>query len=444
MRALWTSVRKVGRVTVHEFTAVLKRRSAQVVIFVLPFISLLGVLLLNLAARPQLPDDIDLARLSEGIGPEGFNPADMLSDFVFEDSGPARPIGVVDLSGRITTFPPFFDDVALVAYPSQADAYRAFRLREIRGYYVIPESFPDLADGEAITLYTGRLGLATAYQLSLYELLLVNFVDDDAIQTRLLSPTAGLELINLNQPDRSGTAAANYLSDVAVVFFVSMLFYLTVMGAAGYLLQSLSEEKHNRILEILLSSLRPGELLVGKLLGLGAIGLVQIATWSLLSFFLFTSQPILQNVPLPDLSLLTWVLIVAHFLVGYLVYGSIYAGLGALVPSPKESSQYTFLVALPVFVPLMLLGALTGAPNSRVAVVLSLFPLTAPLTMPMRLVVTAVPPLQWLLSLGVSLGTAVVLLWITARLFRSRTLLSGQSPFAKLRQRLSKAIPKAN
>jgi ABC-type Na+ efflux pump permease subunit len=269
MRALWTSVRKVGQVSVHEFTAVLKRRSAQVVIFVLPLISLMGVLLLNLAARPQLPNDMDLARLSEGIGPEGFNPADMLSDFVFEDSGPTRPIGVVDLSGRITNYPPFFDDVALVAYPSQGAAYRAFRLHEIRGYYVIPEGFPHLTEGEAITLYTGRLGLATTYQQSLYELLLVNFIDNEALQRRLLSPTAALELVDLNQPDRAGPSATRYLSDVAIVFFVSVLFYLTVMGAAGYLLQSLSEEKHNRILEILLSSLRPGELLLGKLLGLG-------------------------------------------------------------------------------------------------------------------------------------------------------------------------------
>ncbi len=434
MDFIWSSMRKVGLVCWHEFTAVLKRRSAQIVIFVLPMLSLLGLGLLNLAARPQLPDDVDLSFWSEGIGPDGFNPADLVSDFIFEESGPTRPIGLVDLSGQIQTYPDFVGNDALVAYPSQSDAYRAFRLQEIRGYYVIPASYPELTNGERITLYTGRPGLATSFQYSLYELLLVNLITEETTQTRLLSPTAALEMVDLNRPDRSGSSAANYLNDVALAFFVSMLFYLTVMGAAGYLLQSLSEEKHNRILEILLSSLRPGELLLGKMLGLGAIGLVQIAIWSLLSFFIFGSQIVAGNISLPSLSVLTWGLIVGHFLVGYIVYGSIYASLGAIVPSPKESSQYTFLVALPVFVPIMLLGAISGAPNSRVAVVLSLFPLTAPLTMPMRLVVTAVPPLQWLLSLGLSLATAVITLWITSRLFHSRTLLSGQSLIARLRQ----------
>jgi ABC-2 type transport system permease protein len=427
MNALWLTLRKIGQVCRHEFTAVLKRRSAQAVIFALPLVSLLGILLLNLLARPQLPDDVDLAFLSEGLALDGINPADLVSDFVFEASGPVRPVGVVDLSGQLQTYPPFPEDAALVAYDEQSAAYHAFRQRAIHGYYVIPASFPDLADGEAITLYAGRIGLSSTYQQSLYQLLLVNFIADADTRQRLLAPTASLSLVDLTQPDRTRTSAAHYMSDVTLVFAVSLLFYLTVMGAAGYLLQGLSEEKNNRILEILLSSLRPIELLLGKLLGLGAIGLVQIAIWSLVSLTLFASQLDFAFLGLPDLTPLTGVLIVAYFLVGYLVYGSIYAGVGAVVPSPKESSQYTLLVALPVFIPLMLLGAITGAPNSRVALVLSLFPLTAPLAMPMRLVVTAVPTLQWLLSLGLSLATAVVALWIATRLFRSQTLLSGQS-----------------
>jgi ABC-2 type transport system permease protein len=425
MRSIWSTVQKIGRVTAHEFTAVLKRRSAQVIIFVLPLVTLLGMALLNLAARPQLPDEVNMTQFSEGLARSGLNAGELLSDFVQDERDVTRPVGVVDLSGQIETYPIFRAGASLVPIGSQAEAYRAFRQDEIQGYFVIPATFPQLAAGESITLYSGRWGLVSAHQQSLYELILVNFVTSEATRTRLLSPTPALTMIDLTRPQTAGRSPTHYASDLALVFFISILFYLTVMGAAGYLLQSLSGEKHNRVLEILLSSLRPGELLLGKLLGLGAIGLVQIAAWSLLWFLLFERQDIFSHVPLPQLPALTWGLIVAHFLAGYLVYGAIYASVGAIIPSPKESSQYTFLVALPVFVPLMLLGAITGAPNSQVALILSLIPLTSPLTMPMRLVVTAVPPTQWLLSLGLSLATAAIALWITTRLFRSRTLLAN-------------------
>ncbi|MFO7538385.1 MAG: ABC transporter permease [Chloroflexota bacterium] len=418
-------IKKIGRVCRHEFRTVLNRRSAQVIIFILPLVTLLGMALVNLAARPQLPDDLDINNLGGPLTEGGFDPGTLLSDFVREERDTTLPVGVVDLSNQIETYPSFVPEATLVPFASQSDAYRAFRQGDIRGYYVIPATFPHLDARETITLHTGRWEPVAAHQQSLYELLLVNFVAEAEMRIRLLAPTASLEMIDLNRPHAAEFTAAHYLSNLTLVFFISILFYLTVMGAAGYLLQNLSEEKHNRILEILLSSLRPGELLVGKLLGLGAIGLVQIATWSLLWYLLFGSQDIFSHIPLPQLSPLTWGLIVAHFLVGYLVYGAIYASVGTIIPTPKESSQYTFLIALPVFVPLMLLGAITGAPNSKVALVLSLFPLTAPLTMPMRLVVTAVPPLQWLLSLSLSLATAVVALWIATRLFRSHTLLAN-------------------
>ena len=444
MRSLRITARKIRQVSWHEFTAVLKRRSAQIVIFGLPLIMILGAALIDLAGRayttplplPSSGDNgdvdtgTDIPQLGEGLTRGGFNPSDLLSDFILEERDTTIPIGVVDLSGHLQEYPEFFSDARLIPLATQQAAYTAFRAGEIRGYYLIPASFPELDVGEMITIYTSRWEMVTSHQRSLYELILLNFIDDEAVRTRLLFPTAQLELVDLTRPDATEDMTARYLSDATLVFFISMLFYLTVMGAAGYLLQGLAEEKHSRVLEILLSSLRPGELLLGKLLGLGAIGLVQIGIWSLLWFLLFNRRAFVDQVPLPDLPLLTWGLIVAHFLIGYLVYGSMYASLGAIVRSPKESSQYTFLVALPVLIPLMLLGAITGAPNSQVAIWLSLIPLTSPLTMPMRLVVTAVPTWQWLLSLGISLGTAVLTLWLATRLFRNRILLSEKGVWA--------------
>ncbi len=209
---------------------------------------------------------------------------------------------------------------------------------------------------------------------------------------------------------------------------IAILFYLTVIGAAGYLLQSLGKEKEGRVMEILLSSLRPLELLTGKVLGLGGIGLLQMAVWSLLAFTIFQrGDSLFNNITLPTLTAGAWILTILHFIVGYLVYASLFAGLGAIVPNVKEGSQYTFLLMLPTFLPMWFNSIMISAPNGLFATTLSLVPLTAPLAMPMRLAITAVPPWQWLVSLSVSLAAAVLLLWAATKFFRSQTLLTGQS-----------------
>jgi ABC-2 type transport system permease protein len=206
-----------------------------------------------------------------------------------------------------------------------------------------------------------------------------------------------------------------------------------VIGAAGYLLQSLGKEKENRVMEVLLSSIRPFQLLAGKVLGLGAIGLLQMIVWTVLALFVFreNGSP-MSNITLPTLSVGTWILIVLHFVVGYLVYASLFAGLGAMASSVKESSQYTFLLMLPTFLPMWFNSIMITAPNGSFATILSLFPLTAPISMPVRLAVTAVPMWQWLASLAGCVVTAVFLLWGATKFFRSKTLLSGQSPSLRL------------
>jgi ABC-2 type transport system permease protein len=209
---------------------------------------------------------------------------------------------------------------------------------------------------------------------------------------------------------------------------MAVLFYMTVIGSAGYLLQSLGKEKQNRVLEILLSSTRPLELLVGKMIGLGAIGLVQLIIWSLIvTLLLGRENSFLGNIQLPELELSMWFSAVSFFLVGYLVYGSLFAGLGAVSPGVKESSQYTFFLMLPTFIPLWLNSILLTAPNQTPMIILSLFPLTSPIAMPMRMAATAVP--FWQVALGLALGvvTAVGMLYIATRFFRSQTLLSGQA-----------------
>jgi ABC-2 type transport system permease protein len=163
------------------------------------------------------------------------------------------------------------------------------------------------------------------------------------------------------------------------------------------------------------------------MVGLGAVGLLQLLIWSIIVIVLMGSEnSVLSSIQLPELDPATWFSAIAFFLVGYLVYGSLFAGLGAISPGVKESSQYTFFIMLPTFVPLWLNTILLTAPNQTPAVLMSLFPLTAPIAMPMRLAATAVPGWQIGLALVIGLATSVGFLYFATRFFRSQTLLSGQ------------------
>jgi ABC-2 type transport system permease protein len=237
---------------------------------------------------------------------------------------------------------------------------------------------------------------------------------------------ADIQEINLSTAEEEQTSfGQGYVMGIAV----AILFYMTAISASGYLLQSLGKEKENRVMEILLSSVRPVELLLGKMLGLGAIGLLQLVIWSVITITIFRGDEnsFFSNLPLPTLKPAVWLIIVAHFMAGYLVYAGLFAGLGAIAPNPKESGQITFFLMIPVILPMWLNTILLSAPNGTMATAMSLIPLTSPVAMPMRLAATTVPTWHWLFSLAAALLTAVVTLLLAARIFRSQVLLSGQS-----------------
>ena len=133
----------------------------------------------------------------------------------------------------------------------------------------------------------------------------------------------------------------------------------------------------------------------------------------------------LENASVVSPTLLLWGII--FFLLGYAVYASLMAGLGALVPNVREASQVTTVIVLPMVAPLMMISVLIDKPNGGLATGLSLFPLTAPTTMMLRLAAGDVPLWQTLLSAALLAVTAFLIVRAVARMFRAQNLLSGQS-----------------
>lgn len=397
---------KISLVARHEFLSTLKRRSALFVIFGLPILSMLVLTGINALSGSQGDEE---------------GGANAFTNFVMGEEE-SRPLGLVDETGQIATFTPPTDTMFL-PFASVAEAEAAFDDETIRGYYRIPADY--LESGE-IYFYALDLGIETPDDFFLFQVLTANFIEDPTLAAQVLLPMKNYQEINLAAGVE--TEATDVAGGLAMGMGIAILFYLTAMGASGYLLQSLGKEKQNRVMEILLSSARPFELLVGKIIGLGGIGIIQIVVWSAIALTVFRGESsFLTNISLPTLAPGTWVVIVLHFIVGYLVYSSLFAGLGAITPGTKESSQYTFFIMLPTFLPMWFNSVLISAPNGTMAMTLSFIPLTAPITVPMRLAITAVPVWQWVLSLSLSLATAVLLIWLATKLFHSRTLLSGKT-----------------
>jgi len=176
-----------------------------------------------------------------------------------------------------------------------------------------------------------------------------------------------------------------------------------------------------------LSSASSQQLIAGKIIGAGILGLITLAAWIVVIWGVVTFGGVSLNIPpgfsLPS-NLLLWVILYA--ILGYAMYGSQMAGLGALVPDIKEARGLTFIILMPLILVYMFLVGIVARPDGLIAVILSLFPLTAPVAMITRMSVTDVPTWQALLSAVLMVVAVVIIIRLMARLFRAQILLSGQ------------------
>jgi ABC-2 type transport system permease protein len=348
---------------------------------------------------------------------------------ILEQPVDERPQGYIDQAGLIREYPYDFSTSSLINYADEKEARQALEAGTISAFYVLA---PDFIDTGELKVYTQEFNLISSQgqaddlrRLIDFNLLKGNMKLEKAIE----DPLSGMAKKNL-----STTALPSRDRDNGMTFFlpyaVMMLFYIAIMGSSGLLLNSVTKEKENRILEVLMVSFDAQQLLLGKIIGLGIVGLFQVVIWAVSALTLLRLSG--ESFKLPqefqlDPSILGWGIV--FFILGYLVYATLMAGVGALVPNLREASQATTIVVLPMMIPLFLISALIEAPNSLLSTILSIFPFTAPTTMMLRLAATPYVPLwQILLSIALLIITAYLTIRSVAGFFRAQTLLSGQ-PF---------------
>ncbi len=391
----------------NEFTTVVGRRSFWLTLALVPTVSFLILVMVSY-----------FQKTSGGAG-KMPNP---LTQLIAPTSGPALE-GYVDLSGLILALPPNLMD-RLQKFNHQAEAENALQQGKIKAFYVVGKDY--LQKGTLTYVRPDFNPLAGMSQADvIQQALAYNLLDGNLALAERIDLPMNLEVVYLSsQPARDpGNLLTFFLP-----YIVTLLFYFVILELASLMLGSVTSEKQNRMLEILMTSVTPIQLLTGKFIALGLVGLLQTVVWSAAGYAMlqYSGQTfkLATSFQLPP-SILAWG--VVFFLLGYAIYASLMAGIGALVPNLRESSQATTILMIPMIIPLMLISAIISKPNGLLSVILSLFPLTGPVTMMTRLAAGSVPIWQLILSVLLFIATAWIIIRTAAGLFRAQNLLSGQN-----------------
>jgi len=218
--------------------------------------------------------------------------------------------------------------------------------------------------------------------------------------------------------------------NLIIPFVFSILLALSIIFSSTYLLQGLGEEKENRLIEILLSSVSARQLLTGKLLGIGAAGLVQVAIWVISAPFLLNlaSSSIGGFISTIQLPANFVALAVVYFILGYLLFAVLSAAIGAISSGSREGQQLIGVFTIPLLIPLWFTSLLMFLPDNPVWAFFTIFPLSAPVEVIMRLGVSDIPVWQLVASIAVLVLSIIGILLLTIRIFRTYLLMYGKRP----------------
>ena len=223
---------------------------------------------------------------------------------------------------------------------------------------------------------------------------------------------------------------------VTLTTVLAMLIYLVFIFYGSFVIRGVIEDKNSHVIEVLLSSVRPHQIMAGKILGIGLSGLIQIGVWALCALLVSTYglavtrsiSPAAQAISMPSLSVWVILSLVLFFLIGYFMYSAVYAALGSLGNTDADIQNLQWPAMSPILVSMFLMFAILKNPDGNTAVVLSLIPIFSPILMFVRISAHAAPLGQVLVCIALCLLTITGLVWIAGRIFRVGVLMYGKRP----------------
>ncbi|HEX9972523.1 MAG TPA: ABC transporter permease [bacterium] len=215
-----------------------------------------------------------------------------------------------------------------------------------------------------------------------------------------------------------------------------MFLYMALIMYGAFVMRSVYEEKLARVVEVVISSCKPFQLMAGKVLGVGAVGLTQYLIWALVAGLLTVySGAIMQmfsasanGFSIPTIPISVLIYFVVFFILGYLLFATLYAALGAIVNSDQDAQQLQYPVIMIIVVAFFLAFSIIKNPDSNMSKIVSLIPFFSPITMFTRIAVQMPPFLEILLSIVLLIVTTLCLIWLAGKIFRVGILMYGKRP----------------
>ena len=302
--------------------------------------------------------------------------------------------------------------------------------KSLSGYLIIEPQI--LSTGKA-QLYAANVGDFTTLgriEDSLDRIVVELRLNEEGLDAeRIGQLTRGVDLKTL-KVSRAGQEESGFGRMFQTTFLFVFFLYMTILLYGVTVMRGVIEEKSSRIVEILLSSLKPAQLMAGKILGIGCVGLTQYAIWIAFGLLLTTLGAATLGLgdvvtAIPPVTFLYFIL---FYLLGYFLYATLYAGIGAVCTTEQEAQQSQFPVIALLIVPLLLITMIIKNPDGTASTVLSLIPFFSPMLMFLRVNVGAPPAGQILGSIALLLAAIVAMIWVVARIFRVGLLMYGKKP----------------
>jgi len=423
MGKFWTIVKA-------EYTQVVKKKSFIVGIILTPAFMILVTVLPALLADRGVSEPVRYAVVDidgQGIG-QRF--AQALTRYKLDNDSTTDAYNLTRLYSVST------------AEPDQIDSLRSGLDSAIANgtlkYYVV--IYPGVVHNDSALLVSKSINFRTAARF-------------DARISGILSEIR-LEHSNINLPVDSvmtmtrrvemletspGGKKREFVSVYFGAFIFIMIIFMSVIGFGQILMRSVIEEKNSRIMEVLVSSVSPFQLMLGKVVGLGAANLTQIAIWVGIGVMIFSNRAAL-SVPAEVADIVFNPILIVFFviflIIAYVMYASIFAFIGSICNSDKEAQNFMFPIIISLMLPILLLMYIIQEPDSTLSVVLSMIPILTPTMMIARLNIAAPETfniadpiiLQAVIGVVVALAFTVFLVWVTARVFRIGILMYGKRP----------------
>lgn len=333
-------------------------------------------------------------------------------------------LGVVDETGAVLPIlKERYSDYIIEEVVNADEARRLLDNNSISSYIIIPRDF----------LKIGRASYYSKVQLSSFSSANMNLeriLSDIIIESLLQDKGVSKETINkVKNPitmeritvTKKGEEVETPFSFVGN-YLLPLFLFMSIMNAGGYLLNGIIEEKENKVVEVLLSTISPTELLSGKIVGLGGLGILQVGIW-------ITGVVIITSfLKIPLVSLEKGILIMILFILGYLFYSSIFAMIGSISTSTRDSQQISALVSFIVFIPLLLFFGIVQNPNMTFIRILGMIPPFIPTIMIMRILLSEVSLIDIIISMIILSLSVIVSAKVASKIFKIGILMHGQKP----------------